>query len=100
MQLTSKQRSQLKSLAMTMKPNVIIGKDELTPNVLKEISTALYHNELVKVSLLQSVTTSTKELLDKVCNLLQCHPVQSVGSKFVVYKRSDKEGIEHIQLVK
>lgn len=96
--ITTKQRSKLKSLANTLSPAVIIGKGELTENVLAEIATALYHNELVKVSTLQSCTTSAKQLCAQVCNVLNAEPVLCIGNRFVIYKFSDKKEIEHISL--
>ena len=98
--ITTKQRAQLKSLANTLKPLVIIGKDELTENVLAEIEVGLYHNELVKVSSLKSCTLSARTMCDAVCQALGCEPVLCVGNRFVVSKRSDKKEIEHIKLVK
>ena len=96
--ITTKQRSKLKSLANTLKPAVIVGKGELTEAVLEEIDRALYHNELVKVAALKSCEMSAKSMCSEVCQALDCQPVQVVGNRFVVYKFSDKDGIEHIQL--
>ncbi len=96
--ITTKQRSKLKSMANSLAPLVTIGKEELTENVLNEISTALYHRELVKVASLKSCTLPAKTMCEEVCNRLQCEPVLCVGNRFVVYKRSDKEGIEHIEI--
>ena len=96
--ITTKQRSKLKALANTLKPSVIVGKGELTENIIKEIEVALYHHELVKVSSLKSCDSSAKVMCAEVCEILSCDPVQCVGNRFVVYKRSDKEGIEHIEI--
>lgn len=96
--ITTKQRSKLKGMANTLRPLVTIGKDELTENVIKEIETALYHHELVKVAALQSCVTPAKIMCQEVCDALNADPVQCVGKRFVVYKRSDKENIEHIEI--
>ena len=96
--ITSKQRSKLKAMANTLRPAVLVGKDELTENVVNEIATALYHHELAKVAALKSCTISAKTMCAEVCEILQCEPVLCVGNRFVVYKRSDKEGIEHIEI--
>ena len=96
--ITTKQRSKLKGMANTLKPAVIVGKGELTENIIKEIEVALYHHELVKVSSLKSCDLSAKSMCAEVCEILGCDPVQCVGNRFVVYKRSDKEGIEHIEI--
>ena len=96
--ITTKQRSKLKAMANTLRPSVTVGKDDLTENVIKEISVALYHHELIKVAALQSCSTSAKVMCEKVCEILQCEPVLCVGNRFVVYKHSDKDGIEHIEI--
>lgn len=94
--MTSKQRSKLKSLANNLRPLVTIGKDELTQNVIAEIDAALFNHELVKVAALQSCEAPAKDLCNRVCEILGCEPVLVVGKRFIVYKFSDKEGIEHI----
>ena len=96
--ITTKQRSKLKSMANTLKPAVIVGKSELTENIIKEIEVALYHRELVKVAALKSCEISAKTMCAEVCEVLGCDPVLAIGNRFVVYKRSDKDGIEHIEL--
>ena len=96
--ITTKQRSKLKALANTLKPSVIVGKGELTDNIIKEIEVALYHRELVKVAALKSCEISAKTMCAEVCEVLGCEPVIAIGNRFVVYKRSDKDGIEHIEL--
>lgn len=95
--MTTKQRSKLRAMANTLHPLVTIGKEELTENVLKEIELALYHHELVKVAALQSCTKSARWLCQEVCASLQCEAVACLGKRFVVYKRSDKEGIVHLE---
>ena len=96
--ITTKQRSKLKSLANNLKPLVTIGKDELTENVIAEIATALYHNELVKVASLKTCTIPARAMCQEVCETLGAEPVLCVGNRFVIYKRSDKKEIEHIRL--
>lgn len=95
--MTSKQRSKLKSMANSVRPSVTVGKEELTENVLNEIAVALYNRELVKVAALQSCALSAKDMCRIVCESLNCEPVLCVGNRFIVYKYSDKEGIEHIE---
>lgn len=94
--MTSKQRSKLKSLANNLRPAVTIGKEELSENVLNEISTALLNHELVKVATLQSCAATARSLCEQVCEILGCEPVLCIGNRFIVYKFSDKEGVEHI----
>ena len=96
--ISTKQRSKLKAMANSLRPLVTIGKGELTENIIKEIETALYHNELVKVAALQSCEIPAKVMCQEVCEVLSAEPVLCVGNRFVVYKRSSKENIEHIEI--
>ena len=96
--ITTKQRSKLKAIANTLRPAVTIDKEELTESVIREIEVALYHHEIAKVASLKSCTVSAKSMCAEVCEVLQCEPVLCVGNRFVVYKRSDKEGIEHLEI--
>ena len=94
--ITTKQRSQLKALANTLKPTVIIGKGDLTDNIINEIEVGLYNHEIVKVSALKSCESSARDMCDDVCRVLGCDPVIVVGNRFVVYKPTDKKGFEHL----
>ncbi len=96
--LTTKQRAHLRGLANTLKPLVTIGKGEITDNILAEIENALWHNELVKVTALESVSLTAREMCEFVCEHLLCEPVQCVGRKFVIYRRTRKKDFMHIRL--
>lgn len=94
--LTPKLRSQLKSKCNTLKASIMIGKQGLTENVFNEIEMGLFHNEIVKVSVLKSCDTPAQELMNLVCKQVSAEPINVIGGKFVVYKYSAKEGIEHL----
>ena len=94
--ITTKQRSQLKALENTLKPTVIIGKGDLTDNIINEIEVGLYNHEIVKVSALKSCESSARDMCDDVCRVLGCDPVIVVGNRFVVYKPTDKKDFEHL----
>lgn len=96
--ISTKQRSNLRAKANKLKPLVYVGKEGLTKTVLEEIELALFHNELVKVSVFETAGLETKSALNFVCEALSCEPVQAVGGKFIVYKKSSKKDIEHISL--
>ena len=52
--MTSKQRSYLKGLAMTMDPIFQLGKSSLTPENTQAIAEALEARELIKINVLQN----------------------------------------------
>lgn len=95
--LNSKQRAKLRSLASSLEPMVIIGKDGLTDNVLEQIEKQLFAHEMVKISVLEGADESAKEYLNRVAKELNAEEVCSIGRKFVVYKMSNKKGLKHIE---
>ena len=54
MEMTSKQRAYLKSLASTMDPIFQIGKSSLTPEVIEAVSEAFHTRELFKIAVLKN----------------------------------------------
>ena len=96
--MTSKQRSKLISLAMNISTTVQIGKNGLTDSVIEQISTSLEDHELVKIGVLKTADVTAKGVIGEVAEALGAEPVQAIGNKIVLYRRSSKEGIEHIKL--
>lgn len=94
--LTTKQRANLKNQSSKLADSVIIGKGGLTDTVLKEIETALFHKELVKISVLKNSGADVRATAFEAAEKLAAESVQVIGNKFVLYKFSDKKGIEHI----
>lgn len=95
--LTTKQRASLRMLANNLPDSVIIGKSGLTDTVVNEIEVALYHKELIKVSVLKNCDQDVRQMAFDAAERLGAESVQIIGGKFVLYKFSEKEGIEHIK---
>ena len=95
--LTTKQRARLRMLANNLPDSVIIGKSGLTDTVVNEIEVALYHKELIKVSVLKNCDQDVRQMAFDAAAKLEAESVQIIGGKFVLYKFSQKEGIEHIK---
>ena len=96
--MTSKQRSKLISLAMNISATVQIGKNGLTDAVVEQINSSLEDHELVKICVLKTADVSAKGMIQEVAELTAAEPVQAIGNKIVLFRRSHKEGIEHIKL--
>ena len=94
--LNSSERARLKSLAQNLNPIFQIGKNGVGDNQIHDILDALAVHELIKISVLKSAETPTKLILDEVCERTGAEPVQAIGNKIVIYKRSSKDGVEHI----
>ena len=93
--LTGKQRANLKKLANEIDATVYIGKNELTDNIIKEISDYLEAHELVKVKLQENVELDPKDVANEVAEKIGAEYVQAIGRKFVLYKESK----DHKQII-
>ena len=95
MELTSKQRAYLKSLAMNIDASFAVGKSSLTPEITASISECLDANELVKVGVLKNCGDDPRALGEMLAERTRSTLVQVIGKKIVLYKpNKDKPKIE------
>ena len=98
MALSSKQRAQLKGIAMSIDTIVQIGKGGISENTVTDVSNALRARELIKGKVLENSLLSAREAAEALAEACGAEVVQTIGSKFVLYKRNAKE--PKIELVK
>ncbi len=91
MALTSKQRAQLRGLAMTEDTIIQIGKGGISENTLTQVNDALKARELIKGRVLENSLLTAREAADALAEACDAETVQTIGSKFVLYKRNAKE---------
>lgn len=92
--ITTKQRAELRAEANGLETTLMVGKGGITENVLAEARTQLEARELVKGRVLETALLSAREVSDEICEALGADGIQCVGSKFVIYKRSEKKAQE------
>ena len=92
--LTSKQRAELRSEANTLETTLMVGKGGITEAVIAEAATQLEARELVKGRVLESALLTAREACDALCEAVRAEGIQCVGSKFVIYKKSEKKAQE------
>ncbi len=100
MELTSKQRAQLRSLANGIDTVLIVGKDGISDNLVTQCRDALEARELVKGKVLENSEHDARSACAELCARTAAAPVQVIGSKFVLYRpshRKDKQ--DKIKLV-
>ena len=98
MAITSKQRAQLRGMAMSIDTIIQIGKGGITESVVDSVSAALKARELVKGRVLENSLLTAREACDQLAATCRAEPVQVIGSKFVLYKRNEQK--PKIELVK
>ena len=98
MPITSKQRAQLRGLAMEEDTIIQVGKGGITENLVASVNAALKARELVKGKVLENSMLTAREACDALCRACNAEGVQVIGTKFVLYKRNEKE--PKIQLIK
>ncbi|MDE6676589.1 MAG: YhbY family RNA-binding protein, partial [Clostridia bacterium] len=79
--MTSKQRSNLKSIAATMKPIAQVGKEGIGENLIKSLSEALEAHEMIKVNLLPASGEDGDNLAMNIADLLHAEVVAGIGRK-------------------
>ena len=89
--LNSKQRAYLRSLAMGLDTIFQIGKGGITEETCLQISNALEARELIKARVLDNSGYTAKEAANEIAESIGCDVVACVGSKFVLYKESEKK---------
>ena len=98
MALTSKQRSQLRGLAAAEDTIIQVGKGGINDNLIASVASALKARELVKGNVLENSMLTAREACDALSEACRAEQVQVIGTKFVLYKRNEKE--PKIELVK
>ena len=102
MELTIKQRAQLRGLANTMDTILHIGKDGIGENLVKQADDALEARELIKGKVLENnIEYDARLAAQELAKATRSEVVQVIGTKFVLYRESHSKPKEkRIQLVK
>ena len=91
MAITSKQRAQLRGLAMSLDTIIQVGKGGINDALVASVNDALRARELVKGRVLENSMLTAREACDELAAQCKAEQVQVIGTKFVLYRRNDKE---------
>ena len=89
-ELSTKEKAALRSAAQRLKPAIHVGKNGLTPQLLKELNKALVSDQLVKIAFKEgreSLTALAREIeveTDAVC-------VGGVGKRRSFYREKNED---------
>ena len=88
--LTSKERAELRAQANGIETTLIVGKGGVNEGVIAEAENLLTARELVKGKVLEGALMSPREVSDEICTATGAEGVAVIGTKFVIYRFSEK----------
>ena len=100
MELTSKQRAQLRGIANSLDTIVHIGKDGINSNLVKQANDALEAREIIKCKVLENSMLTAREACGELARFTRSEEVQVIGAKFVLYRQHYDKSRRRIELVK
>jgi len=95
--LTSKERAELRAQSNTLDTTLMVGKGGVTDAVIAEAETQLEARELVKGKVLEGAMMTPREVSDEICAATGADGVAVIGTKFVIYRLSEKLQAERNQ---
>ena len=94
--LTSKERSNLRSLAQKIEPITQVGKYGVNDALIESLDSAIEKRELIKITVLENSGLVPKEAGFEIAQELKAEFVCATGRKLVFYRRSKNPKVEHI----
>lgn len=88
MELTSKQRAQLRAMANGLDTILMVGKEGIGDNLVKQANDALEVREIIKGKVLETAPMNPREVAEALAPLTRAEVVQVIGTKFVLYRHS------------
>ena len=88
--MTSKERAELRAQANPLDVTLIVGKGGISDTLLDEAVVLLDSHELVKGRVLETSGLTAREASDAICEALGAEGVACVGTKFVIWRKSEK----------
>ncbi len=95
--LTSKERAELRGQATTIDTTLMVGKGGVTEAVIAEAENQLTTRELVKGKVLEGAMMTPREVCDELCEATGAEGIAVIGTKFVIYRFSEKLQAERNQ---
>ena len=88
--MTSKERAEFRAQANTLDVTLIVGKGGISDTLLDEAVVLLDSHELVKGRVLETSGLTAREASDAICEALGAEGIACVGTKFVIWRKSEK----------
>jgi RNA-binding protein len=80
----------LRAKSNALDTTLMVGKDGVTETVIAEADNQLTARELIKGKVLESAFMTPREVSDAICEATGADGVAVIGTKFVIYRFSEK----------
>ena len=98
--ISVKQRAYLRMLGHELQPIIQIGREGVSDTLVAAIGEALEKREMIKITILETAMLDTRTTCDDIAKRLNAEPVQAIGNKFILYRKSSNEKNRKIELPK
>lgn len=92
-EITNRELREFKARGQLLRPTVFIGKEGLSPALIKSLDEALSHHELVKVKF-TDLKEQKKELVPVLVDNVSARLVMRVGNTAVLFRRKPQPAAE------
>lgn len=93
--ITTRERAVLRGIAQNLDPIFQVGKNGVTDMLVQQLSAALDARELIKINVLKACDHTPKEVIAELAEKLDADPVQAIGNKIVLYRKSENKDVKH-----
>lgn len=97
-QLNTKQRAYLRSLATRIDTIMQIGKGGIGDAMIKTVSDALEARELIKMKVLENSGEATRDVAEELALAVNATLVTVIGNKLVLYRQATDPKRRKIEL--
>lgn len=95
-ELTGRELRELKGRGQLLKPTIFVGKEGLSPALMKALDEALAHHELVKVKF-ADFKEQKKELTPLLAEKVAARLVMRVGNVAVLFRRRPGQDVTLVE---
>lgn len=86
--MTGKERAKLRSLANNYETILLVGKNGIGADLIKQADDALNKREMIKGKVHETCELTAREVCTELCGALKAEPIQVIGTKFVIYRQN------------
>lgn len=92
--LSNPEKHKLRKIAQGRRALFQMGKEGVTPNLIKTLKDSLEAHEIVKISMLKTCPADPREAALDISAGTHSEIVQVIGRTFILYRRSKKNKLE------